>query len=183
MQRSVIIILAFAALPSFAQESMPFNVRQGVGQFTLGTNKSFYGSTIRFLDSFTWKGIKEYNYIHTFDKPYTIEGVRFFELLLTFNESGRLKQISLDKIYTKLLFDNFELQATNDYKALFDFLRSNWGTRGKRKKKFNSLIAPGHEWIDQKMMMWSYLQKNENLSKNGVGSYGISIILILKDQE
>jgi hypothetical protein len=175
----ILFVLIFTRVLSFAQDSASFNAR-GFDQFTLGTSRSFYGSTIRFSDSMTYNGVKEYTYFHSFKPPYPVAGVQFLDVLLTFDAAEKLKQIELVKVYTEHLFKDHASRAKQDYETLLSYLQSNWGSKGKSKKHFNSVIAPGREWTGPNTMMWFYLQKN-NRNKYHASQYFISIVFKLKD--
>jgi hypothetical protein len=176
-----LLLPVLIALPAGAQSTSPFRVHSGFGDFILNAEKNSLGIEIRFTDSMTYKGVKEYSYYHPFPAPLNINGVEFPGVILDFDAFYKIKQIALTKIYTKRLYPDPKVKALLEKEALTRFLSQQTGKKGKRKTKFNSLDADGYEWRKGNIATWLYLQTTAALNSNSGEFYSISIIWTYKE--
>lgn len=174
--KHVFLLLAITAITANAQKTTPFILESGFGDFVLHANKESFGNDIRFVDSLSFKGVKEYFYVHSFNAPLDIAGIQFLFVILTFDESNKLIQIELTKIYTKALFTNHKKRASSDQKALNTFLLSQAGTKGKKKSKFYTLNASGYEWAKGNVLIWAFLQTTTTIGEKKSEHYSISLL-------
>ena len=162
-----ISLLFFTTIETIAQKTTPFIFDKGFCDFVLGANKDSFRKSIRLVDTFTWKGVTDYTYVHTFNPVYEIAGIKFQEVILTFDKLNRLKQFFLIKIYTTFLFPKHIEKAISDQKALYTFLKTEAGKKGKKKKEFNSVLAKGFEWKKGDVLIWIYLQSDFGIKQSG----------------
>jgi len=174
--RLLYFFLSVITMSVNAQKVNPFNIEAGFGEFTLGADKSSFGNRIRFADSLTFNGVKDYFYVHSFDTAYKIAGIKFLDVLLTFDESNKLKQIELARVYTKNLFAEHKRRAIKDQEALIKYLTDQAGIKGKHKKRFGTLDASGYEWAKANVLTWAYLQTTEATKQKEDEFYSIHLV-------
>jgi hypothetical protein len=171
----LLLLLLSVAFSSRAQTPATDSIFYGFKDFVLGSDKEYFGDRIQLTDSFTYKGVTDYHYVHRFSTPLEIAGISFLDAILTFNKSNKLKEIVLTRLYTERLFTNHKAKASKDQQNLYHFLVSQSGNKGKKKSKFNSLKAPGYEWRKNGVQLWNYLQTSTQLHTTAKEIYFISL--------
>jgi hypothetical protein len=175
VKSSLLFLLLVFGLSANAQTSET-TIYTGFNEFRLGKSSGSFGNSIQFIDSFTFKGKKEYRYIHRFPNEFELGNTKFKEVLLTFDSVRILKSIELTGVYTENTYNDHYLKVDIDIQNLNKFLVSSTGRRGRKKGKFNSVVGPGYEWKENNKRIWLYKQTSK------AGEKGIFFITLRWEQ-
>jgi type 1 glutamine amidotransferase len=146
-----------------------FDPKFGFDKFMLGANIAYFDTTTfrRTGGPFRWKGKIEttYSYAPAFEQPILVGGVPFNNLALIFDEKGKLIKIWLFRAYRKRWDRDYKETATNHYNELTNYLRTQLGEKGKKKKlnDFKDIYEEGYEWTHKtsKTLVSLYEDKSE----------------------
>jgi hypothetical protein len=152
----LLILLAFSSRAQTSTDSVFY----GIEDFILGTSKEYFGDRIKFVDSVAYDGITDYEYAYHSSSRLELAGIDFQSAFLSFNESGKLKRVFLSKLYSERLFANHKSKAAEDYQKIYDLVVSQSGNKGKKKNKFKTIKAQGHEWRKNGAQLWSFVQSS-----------------------
>ncbi|MDP4263567.1 MAG: hypothetical protein Q8941_13655 [Bacteroidota bacterium] len=150
----LLFLLSYPVRPQIIKKDGEYT---GIDKFVLGESKAKFTGNITLASTYKKNNheFTAYYYSPLPNETIEIANTRFNYILMTFDDSDRLCELSVIKFYKKADIPHYEKEAEKDFKKITAYLAEQLNQKGESKMyyKHPKSVFKGQEWLGTKTFL------------------------------